>query len=65
MIVQAMIETINGCKILLRGKGLTDKERQVLESMGKEDLELHVDSVTLEVELQSLQRLSLQDLGLS
>jgi hypothetical protein len=65
MIVQAMIETINGCKILLRGKGLTDKERQVLESMDKEDLELHVDSVTLEVELQSLQRLSLGDLGLS
>jgi hypothetical protein len=61
MIVQAMIETINGCKLLLRGKGLSATEREVLESMSKEDLELLVDSNTLEVELQ---RLSLEDLGL-
>ena len=27
MIVQAMIETINGCKILLRGSKLTQDER--------------------------------------
>ena len=55
MIVQAMIETINGCKILLRGEELSDTERDVLASMDQEDLELHLDSVTLELELHKQQ----------
>ena len=51
MIVQAMIETINGCKILTRGKELSKEERDILASMNQEDLELHADSVTFELEL--------------
>lgn len=51
MIVQAMIETINGCKILTRGKELSKEEREILASMDQEDLELHTDSVTFELEL--------------
>lgn len=55
MIVQAMIETINGCKILLRGSKLTQDERIILESMSQEDIELHLDSNTLELNLRYLQ----------
>ena len=51
MIVQAMIETINGCKILTRGKELSKEERDILASMDQKDLELHTDSVTFELEL--------------
>ncbi len=51
MIVQAMIETINGCKTLLRGNGLSDNEREILESMSKEELEQLTDSSAFELEL--------------
>jgi hypothetical protein len=51
MIVQAMIETINGCKMLVRGNGLTDTEKEILESMSKEDLEQLTDSNAFELEL--------------
>ena len=51
MIVQAMIETINGCKILTRGKELSKEEREILKSMPKEDLEQITDSNTLELEM--------------
>lgn len=51
MIVQAMIETINGCKLLLRGEGLTYSEREVLETMSTEDLEQITDSNAYELEL--------------
>jgi hypothetical protein len=50
--IEAMIETINGCKILLRGKGLTSEEREILSSMDEKDLELITDSNSLEVELK-------------
>jgi hypothetical protein len=51
MIVQAMIETINGCKLLLRGNGLSDTEKEVLESMSHEELEQITDSSAYELEL--------------
>jgi len=55
MIVEAMIETINGCKILLRGQGLSDGEKKVLSSMKKEELEQLTDSNALELELLNQQ----------
>jgi len=54
MIVQALIETINGCKILTRGKGLTKKEMIILDSMSPEDLEEIAESNSLELELKRL-----------
>ena len=55
MIVQAMIETINGCKILLRGSGLTKNELSILRSLPEEDLELITDSNALELNLKYLE----------
>jgi|TARA_R110000772_G_scaffold77212_1_gene166407 hypothetical protein len=54
MIVQAMIETINGCKMLVRGNGLTDNEKEILKSMSKEDLEQLTDSNAFELELHRM-----------
>jgi hypothetical protein len=55
MIVQAMIETINGCKILLRGSGLTQNELNILDVLTEEELKLIRDSNALEVHLMYLQ----------
>lgn len=55
MIVQAMIETINGCKILLRGSGLTQNELNILDALTEEELKLIRDSNALEVHLLYLQ----------
>lgn len=55
MIVQAMIETINGCKILLRGSGLTQNELNILDALTEEELKLIRDSNALEVHLMYLQ----------
>jgi hypothetical protein len=54
MIVQAMIETINTCKILVRGKALTLVERDILATMSEEDLEEVTVSNTYELDLYRL-----------
>jgi len=54
MTIQALLETINGFNILLKGRKLNKAQVDVLSTFPEDDLEDIANSLALEIELRQL-----------